>query len=128
MDNENSLDQNYTVFKKYLACGSQYRNMEEFINHARDPWHDELKISSYSNYIFERETSKNIKFIEYNKNKLTRGNSYLRTFLGEMMIYKVLIAKPRDAIDHFIKGWIRILLTSLFFIRIINRGTCFADQ
>ena len=46
--------------------------MEEFINHARDPWHDELIISSYSNYIDERETSKLIKFIEYNKNKLIR--------------------------------------------------------
>ena len=51
--------------------------MKEFINHARDPWHDELIISSYSNYIDERETNKRIKFIEYNKNKLARGNSYM---------------------------------------------------
>ena len=106
MDNENSLDKNFTVFKNFLACGRQYRTIEESINHARDPRHDELKISSYSNYIVERETSKNIKFIEYNKNKLTRENSYLRIFLGEMMIYKVLIAKPRDAIDLFIKSWL----------------------
>ena len=49
--------------------------MEEFITHARDPWHDELIISNYSNYLDEWETSKIIKFIEYNKNKLTRGNS-----------------------------------------------------
>ena len=27
-------------------------------------------------------------------------------FLGEMMIYNVLTNKPRDAIDHFINGWL----------------------
>ena len=58
MDNENSIDENYSEFKKYLACGKQYRTLKEFINHAKDPWHDELIISSYSNYIDERETSK----------------------------------------------------------------------
>ena len=78
--------------------------MEEFINHAKDPWHDELIISSYSNYIDERETSKIIKFIEYNKNKLTRGNSHLEIIFGGIMIYNVLTTKPGDAIDHFIKG------------------------
>ena len=51
--------------------------MKEYINHAMDPWHDELIISSYSNCLDERETSRTIKFIEYNKNKLTRGNSDL---------------------------------------------------
>ena len=69
MDNENSLDENYSELKNCLACGKQYWTMEEFINHARDPWHDELVISSYSNYIDERETSEIIKSIEYNKNK-----------------------------------------------------------
>ena len=78
--------------------------MEEFINHAKDPWHDELIISIYSNYIDERETSKIIKFIEYNKNKLTRGNSDLEITFGGIMIYNVLTTKPGDAIDHFIKG------------------------
>ena len=60
--------------KKCLACGKQYRairepasQMEEFVNHAKDHWHDELIISSYSNYIDKRETSKIIKFKEYNK-------------------------------------------------------------
>ena len=57
MDNENSIDENYTELKKCLACGKQYRTMKEFINHAKDPWHAELIISSYSNYIDERETS-----------------------------------------------------------------------
>ena len=78
--------------------------MKEFINHAKDPWHDELIISSYSNCIDEGETSKLIRFIEYNKNKLTSGNSDLRIYIGKMMIYNVLTTKPRDAIDHFIKG------------------------
>ena len=32
MDNENSLDENYSELKKCLACGKQYRTMEEFIN------------------------------------------------------------------------------------------------
>ena len=57
--------------------------MEEFIDHTRDPWHDELIFSSYSKYLDERETSKIKKFIEYNKYKLTRGNSDL-----EMVIWK----------------------------------------
>ena len=71
MDNENSIDENYSELKKCSACGKQYRAirepaslMEEFI----DPWHDELIISSYSKYLDERETSKIINFIEYNKN------------------------------------------------------------
>ena len=71
-----------------------------------DPWHDELLISSFSNYIDERKTSKIIKFKEYNKNKLTRGNSYMGIYLGELMIYNVLTTKLGDAIDQFINGWL----------------------
>ena len=104
MDNENSIDENYSEFKKCLACGKQYRTIEDFINHAMDPWHDELIISSYSKYLDERETSKIIKFIEYNKNKIIRGNSDLEITFGGIMIYNVLTTKPGDAIDHFIKG------------------------
>ena len=76
--------------------------MEEFIDHTRDPWHDELVISRYSKYIDERETSKIKNFIEYNKNKLTRGSSDLKITLGGIMISNVLTTKPGDAIDHFI--------------------------
>ena len=76
--------------------------MEEFINHARDRLHDELIMSSYSKYIDEKETSKRIKSIEYNKNKLTKGNGDLKIYLGEMMIYNVLTTNSRDASDHFI--------------------------
>ena len=47
--------------------------MEEFINHTRDPWHDELIISSYSKHLDERETSNIIKFFENVKNKLIGG-------------------------------------------------------
>ena len=64
MDNENSIDENYSELKKCLACRKQYRVMEDFINHAMDPWHDELIISSYSNYLDARKTSKIIKFFE----------------------------------------------------------------
>ena len=104
MDNENSIDENYSELKKCLACGKHYRTMKEFINLAKDPWHDELIISIYSNYIDEKEISKIIKFIEYNKNKLTRGNIDLEITFGGIMIYNVLTTKPGDAIDHFIKG------------------------
>ena len=55
--------------------------MEEFINHAMDPWHDELIISSYSNYIDERETSKIIQFLEYSKYKLTKEKSDLGIYI-----------------------------------------------
>ena len=58
MDNENSIDENYSELKKSLAFGKQYRAMEEFIDHTRDPWHDELTILSYSKYLDERKTSK----------------------------------------------------------------------
>ena len=47
---------------------------------------------------------KPVKFIEYNNNKLTRGNSDSEITLGVIMIYNVLTTKPGDAIDHFIKG------------------------
>ena len=99
MDNENSIDENYS---ECLACGKQYRTMEDFINHSMDPWHDELIISSYSKYLDERESSKIIKFLEYGKNKLTRGNSDLGIYLGKMMVYNVLTTKPGDQFDHFI--------------------------
>ena len=94
--------------------------MEEFINHAKDPWHDEIIISSYPKYIDEWETSKLLKFIEYNKNKLTRANSDLEITLGGIMIYNVLTTKPGDAIDHFIKGSIEYYYP--VFIKIINQG------
>ena len=69
-----SLDEKYSEF--CLACGKQYRTMEEFIDHAmNDPWNDESKPSSYFKYIDERETSEIINFREYTKNKLTKGNS-----------------------------------------------------
>ena len=78
--------------------------MEDFINHAMDPWHDELIISSYSKYLDEMETSKITKFIENNKNKLTRGNSDLEITFGGIMIYNVQTTKPGDKIIHIIKG------------------------
>ena len=60
-----------TLFlKKCLARGKQYWTMEEFINHARNPWLDELIISSNSNYMDEKETSKIIKFIENKKKQI----------------------------------------------------------
>ena len=80
--------------------------MEEFFDHTRDPWHDELIISSCSKYIDEGETNKIIKFIEYNTIKLTRGNSDLEITLGGIMIYDVLTTKPGDAIGHFINRWL----------------------
>ena len=80
--------------------------MEEFIDHNMDPWHDELIIPSYSKYIDEGETNKIIKFIKYNKNKLTRGNNDLEITLGGIMIYNVLTTKPGDAIDLFINRWL----------------------
>ena len=68
--------------------------MEEFIDHAMNPWNDESKPSSYSKYIDERETSEIIKFREYTKNKLTKRNSYMGIHLGEIMIYNVLTTRP----------------------------------
>ena len=44
MDNENSIDENYSELKKCLVCGKQYRAIKKFIDHTRDPWLDELII------------------------------------------------------------------------------------
>ena len=55
--------------------------MEEFIKQARDPWHDEILISSYSNYVDEWETSKMKKFIEYNKNRVTNKDQFINRWL-----------------------------------------------
>ena len=41
---DNFLDENYSELKKCLAFRKQYRTMEEFINHAMGPWHDEIII------------------------------------------------------------------------------------
>ena len=66
----------------------------------------------------ERETSKIIKFIEYNKNKLTSGNSDSEISWGKLMIYDVLTTKPREAIDHLLIGDYGILLTDCFLLRL----------
>ena len=65
----------FSLWKTKLGYGRVYR-----------PYNDELIISSYSKYLDERETSKTIKLIEYNKNKLSRGNSDLEITLGKIMI------------------------------------------
>ena len=102
MANENSINENYSDFKKCLACGKHYGVVEEFINHTKDPWHDELIISSYSRYIEESEVKKIVEFIEDNKNRLIEGKSNLRIYLAGTMIYNVLTTKPREAMNNFI--------------------------
>ena len=57
MDNENSVDENYSELKKMFSLWKTVLDYGEFIDHAMDPWHDELKVSSYFDYIDERETS-----------------------------------------------------------------------
>ena len=62
MDNENSFSLN---LKRCLACKRRCSTIDEFIDHIKEPNHDDLIISTYSQYVDGAE--KIIKFLEYNK-------------------------------------------------------------
>ena len=62
MDNENSFSLN---LKRCLACERRCNYIDEFIDHIKEPNHDDLIISTYSKYV--DGAGKIIKFLEYNK-------------------------------------------------------------
>ena len=62
MDNENSFSLNR---KRFLACKRRCNTIDEFIDHIKEPNHDDLIISTYSKYV--DGAGKIIKFLEYNK-------------------------------------------------------------
>ena len=62
MDNKNSFSLN---LKRCLACIRRCNTIYEFIDHIKEPNHDDLIISTYSKYV--DWAGKIIKFLEYNK-------------------------------------------------------------
>ena len=62
MDNENSFSLN---LKRCLACKRRCNTIDEFIDHIKEPNHDDLIISTYSKYV--DGAKKIIKFLEYKK-------------------------------------------------------------
>ena len=63
MDNENSFSLN---LRRGLACKRSCNTIDEFIDHIKEPNHDDLLITTYSKYVDGE--GKIIKFLEYNKN------------------------------------------------------------
>ena len=48
MDNENSFS---LILKRCLACKRRCNTIDEFIDHIKEPNHDDLIISNYSKYV-----------------------------------------------------------------------------
>ena len=63
MDTENSFSIN---LKRCLACKRRCNPIDEFIDHIKEPNHDDLIISTYSKYV--DGAGRIIKFLEFNKN------------------------------------------------------------
>ena len=70
MDNENSFSLN---LKRCLACKRRCNTIDEFIDHIKEPNHDDLIISNYSKYV--DGAGKIITFLEYNKS-IIAGATY----------------------------------------------------
>ena len=79
LDNENSFSLN---LKKCLACKRRCNTIDEFIDHNKEPNHDDLIISTYSKYV--DEAGKIIKFLEYNEN-IIAGATLHNTIMGDTM-------------------------------------------
>ena len=102
MDNENSFSLN---LKRCLACERRCKTIGEFIDHIKEPNHDDLIISTYSKYI--GGPGKIIKFLEYNKNIIAGATLYKNTIMGDIMekyiaqimIYNILTTNHMDVMN-----------------------------
>ena len=80
MDNENSFSLN---LKRCLACKRRCNTIDEFIDHIKEPIHDDLIISTYSKYVDGAGKIK--KFLEYNKNIIAGAKVHKNTIMGDTM-------------------------------------------
>ena len=80
MDNENSFSLN---LKRCLACKRRCNTIDEFIDHIKEPNHDNLIISTYSKYV--DGAGKIIKFLENNKNIKAGATLHTNTLMGDTM-------------------------------------------
>ena len=103
MDNENSFSLN---LKRCLACKKRCNTIDGFIDHIREPNHDDLIISTYSKYV--DGVGKIKKFLEYNKNiiagatlhKNTIMGDTMETYMAQIMIYDILTTNPMDVMNE----------------------------
>ena len=102
MDNENSFSLN---LKRCLACKRRCNTIDEFIDHIREPNHDDLITSTSSYYV--DGAGKIIKFLEY-KNIIAGATLYKNTIMGDIMekymtqtmIYNILTTNHMDVMNE----------------------------
>ena len=80
MDNKNSFSLN---LKRCLACKRRCNTIDEFIDHIKEPNHDDLIIATYSKYV--DGAGKIIKFLVYNKNIIAGATLHKNTIMGDTM-------------------------------------------
>ena len=103
MDNENRFSLNP---KRWLACKRRCNTIDEFIDHIKEPNHDDLIISTYSKYV--DGAGKIIKFLEYNKNIIAGATLHKKTIMGDIMekymaqimIYNILTNNHMDVMKE----------------------------
>ena len=100
MDNENSFSLN---LKRCLACKRRCNTIDDFIDHIKEPNHDDLIISKYVD-----GDGKIIKFLEYNKNIIAGATLHKNTIMGDtmekymaqIMIYNILTTNHMDVMNE----------------------------
>ena len=103
MDNENSFSLN---LKRCLACKRRCNNIDEFIDHIKEPNYDDLIISTYSKYV--DGARKITKILENNKKIITGATLYKNTIMGDIMekymaqimIYNILTINHMDVMNE----------------------------
>ena len=104
MDNKNSFSLN---LKRCLACKRRCNTIDEFIDHIKEPNHDDLIFSTYSKYV--DGAGKIIKFLENNENIIAGATLHKNTIMGDtmekymaqIMIYNILTSNPMDVMNEF---------------------------
>ena len=102
MDNKNSFSLN---LKRCLAFKRRCKTIDEFIDHVKEPEHDDIIISTYSKYVKQENLNpwKIIKFLEYNKKiiaEATIKGDIMGIYMVQMMIYNILTTNPMDVMKE----------------------------
>ena len=102
MDKKNSFSLNLKIC---LACKRRCKTIDEFIDHVKEPEHDDIIISTYSKYVKQENLNpwKVIKFLEYNKKiiaEATIKEDIMGIYMVQMMIYNILTTNPMDVMKE----------------------------
>ena len=103
MDHEKSFSLN---LKRCLACKRRCNTIDEFIDHTKEPNHEDLIISTYSKYV--DGAGKIIKFLECKKNIIAGATLHKNTIMGDtmenymaqIMIYNILTTNHMDVMNE----------------------------